>query len=260
MDVISGRSTYQAGVLSINREATTAQTMKRLMSRVAYVKQQDIFFGDLTVRDQLTYTALLRMPAALPTAKKHEEVDRVLRLLRLNKVEDSQISSLSGGERKRVNIGTELLTDPSVLLLDEPTSGKEIYMLYAVYYCARLAINLGEQPVITEDKNERANFAPPLLFVSGSSLFTFTIQASTPPVLCPYSSCCRLWLVNMERLSLPVFISRVRVCSGHLIASCSCLMEKWYISVPQWTRCSTCDSRISPAQMATMLLTIGWIY
>jgi ABC-type multidrug transport system ATPase subunit len=99
------------------------QSMKRLMSKIAYVKQTDIFFGHLTVRDQLTYTALLRLPSDLPKQSKHEEVDRIIKMLRLTKVADSPVMLLSGGEKKRVNISTELLTDPSVLMLDEPTSG-----------------------------------------------------------------------------------------------------------------------------------------
>ena len=63
------------------------------------------------------------MPGELQTERKHEEVDKVIQMLRLSKVADSPINLLSGGEKKRVNIGTELLTDPGVLLLDEPTSG-----------------------------------------------------------------------------------------------------------------------------------------
>ena len=123
MNVLSGRSSYQEGVLSINGEPVTPRTMKRLMTKIAYVKQNDIFFGHLTVRDQLTYTALLRMPGDMRTELKHNEVDKVIRMLRLTKVADSPIKLLSGGEKKRVNIGTELLTDPGVLLLDEPASG-----------------------------------------------------------------------------------------------------------------------------------------
>ena len=123
LNVLSGRSSYQGGIISINGEPVTQHSMKRLMTKIAYVKQSDIFFEHLTVRDQLTYTALLRMPSHMRNELKHEEVEKVIRLLRLTKVADSAIKLLSGGEKKRVNIGTELLTDPGVLLLDEPTSG-----------------------------------------------------------------------------------------------------------------------------------------
>ena len=91
------------------------------MAQIAYVKQADIFFTHLTVRDQLGYTAFLRLPQAWSPHRKLEEVDRIIQLLKLTKVADSKIDTLSGGEKKRVNIGTELLTDPSCILLDEPT-------------------------------------------------------------------------------------------------------------------------------------------
>ena len=71
----------------------------------------------------MTYTALLRLPSSATRHEKHAEVNRIIDLLRLQKCADTPIRLLSGGERKRVNIGTELLTDPKVLLLDEPTSG-----------------------------------------------------------------------------------------------------------------------------------------
>jgi len=123
MNVLSGRASYQEGTISINGQILSSSGMKRLMSKVAYVKQADVFFDHLTVRDQLTYTALLRFPADRTTAEKHAEVEKLLRLLRLSKVANSPIRMVSGGEKKRVNIGTELLTNPLVILLDEPTSG-----------------------------------------------------------------------------------------------------------------------------------------
>ncbi|OEU18279.1 P-loop containing nucleoside triphosphate hydrolase protein [Fragilariopsis cylindrus CCMP1102] len=130
LNCLSGRNPYNSGIVSVNgrplgsgEQNGSGSDMKRLMSRIAYVKQDDIFFEHLTVRDQLGYTALLRLPQLWTHTRKMNEVNRIIRLLRLTKVADSKIQMLSGGEKKRVNIGTELLTDPAVLLLDEPTSG-----------------------------------------------------------------------------------------------------------------------------------------
>lgn len=122
LNCLSGRTTYESGTITVNGRPLTSNTMKkRVMAQIAYVKQADIFFTDLTVRDQLGYTAFLRLPQAWTTTRKLDEVERIIKLLRLTKVADSKICMLSGGEKKRVNIGTELLTDPSCLLLDEPT-------------------------------------------------------------------------------------------------------------------------------------------
>jgi len=128
MNVLSGRAAYQEGTITINGKVLSKAGMKKLMFRVAYVKQQDIFFETLTVRDQLTYTAQLRFPDTNTTKEGRTlkictEVDRILQLLHLTKVAENPIMMCSGGEKKRVNIGTELLTDPSIILLDEPTSG-----------------------------------------------------------------------------------------------------------------------------------------
>lgn len=123
LDVLSGRSTYDSGMINLDGDNVTDKVMKKLKKKVAYVNQNDLFFGHLTVRDQLTYTAFLRLPSSLPKAQKVAEVDRIIKQLRLEKCADTPIYMVSGGERKRVNIGSELLTDPAIILLDEPTSG-----------------------------------------------------------------------------------------------------------------------------------------
>jgi len=123
LDVLSGRSSYDSGTITLDGEIVSPRVMKKLKKRVAYVKQSDLFFGHLTVRDQLTYTAFLRLPTEWPKGRKVEEVDRIIRQLRLGRCADTPIQRISGGERKRLNIGSELLTDPAIILLDEPTSG-----------------------------------------------------------------------------------------------------------------------------------------
>jgi ABC-type multidrug transport system ATPase subunit len=78
----SGRSSYDGGMINLDGENVTDKVMKKLKKKVAYVKQNDLFFGHLTVRDQLTYTALLRLPSSLPKARKVAEVDRIIKQVR----------------------------------------------------------------------------------------------------------------------------------------------------------------------------------
>ncbi|KAJ0403074.1 hypothetical protein P43SY_009141 [Pythium insidiosum] len=95
----------------------------------AYVQQDDTLYTTLTVRECLTYSAELRLPASVPEAVKHEMVSRIITELNLSHVQHSRIGGgtghrgISGGERRRVSIGMELVTSPQILFLDEPTSG-----------------------------------------------------------------------------------------------------------------------------------------
>ncbi len=91
---------------------------KGMKRKLAYVLQQDLFFEQLTVKQQLTYTALLRLPNNLSKSDKIAQVEQVIDQLRIRKCANTPIMLISGGERKRVNIGTELLTNPSALFLD----------------------------------------------------------------------------------------------------------------------------------------------
>lgn len=91
---------------------------KSMKRKLAYVLQQDIFFEKLTVKQQLTYTALLRLPNHLSKQDKLAHVERIIDQLRIRKCANTPIMLISGGEKKRVNIGTELLTNPSVIFLD----------------------------------------------------------------------------------------------------------------------------------------------
>mmetsp|Transcript_10758 Transcript_10758/g.19788 ORF Transcript_10758/g.19788 Transcript_10758/m.19788 type:complete len:635 (-) Transcript_10758:82-1986(-) len=154
LNCLSGRNPYDSGVVSVNGKALGGGSgggsdMKRLKAKIAYVKQADIFFTHLTVRDQLGYTAFLRLPQAWSKVQKLQEVERIIKLLRLTKVADSKIQMLSGGEKKRVNIGTELLTDPSILLLDEPTSGLDSTSAVALIRMLQQLARSAQKTVVT---------------------------------------------------------------------------------------------------------------
>ncbi|WP_329238549.1 ATP-binding cassette domain-containing protein [Actinoallomurus sp. NBC_01490] len=94
-----------------------------LRSRIGLVPQDDILHTSLTVRRALIYAAELRFPDDTRQHERKARVDEVLKELGLDHRRDNKISSLSGGQRKRVSVALELLTKPSLLFLDEPTSG-----------------------------------------------------------------------------------------------------------------------------------------
>ncbi|XP_014825869.1 PREDICTED: ATP-binding cassette sub-family G member 2-like [Poecilia mexicana] len=128
LDVIAGRKDpagLRQGTVQVNGKPVTSEL--RLSS--AYVVQDDIVMGTLSVRENLLFSANLRLnPKYYSSADKQERVNSILQDLGLVDCADTKIGTeflrgVSGGERKRCSIGMELITSPSLLFLDEPTTG-----------------------------------------------------------------------------------------------------------------------------------------
>jgi ABC-type multidrug transport system ATPase subunit/CRP-like cAMP-binding protein/ABC-type multidrug transport system permease subunit len=90
---------------------------------LGYVPQDDIVHPELTVFQTLYYAARLRLPGDTSGEEIEALINEVMETLELTQRRDTQILRLSGGQRKRVSIGVELLTRPDIFFLDEPTSG-----------------------------------------------------------------------------------------------------------------------------------------
>jgi len=107
---------------------------------LGYVPQDDILHASLTVEDALTFTAKLRLPADTNAAEIAARIARVLEEVEMSEHREQRIADLSGGQRKRVSIASELIADPSLFFLDEPTSGLdpglEKRMMYTLRYLA----------------------------------------------------------------------------------------------------------------------------
>uniref|UniRef100_A0AAR2J832 ABC transporter domain-containing protein n=1 Tax=Pygocentrus nattereri TaxID=42514 RepID=A0AAR2J832_PYGNA len=128
LDVIAGRKDPQglkSGQVLVDGAVVTSSL--RLSS--AYVVQNDVLMGTLTVRENLTFSANLQLsPADHSFSDKAMKVESVIQELGLKDCADTKIGTMflrgvSGGEKKRCSIGMELITSPSLLFLDEPTTG-----------------------------------------------------------------------------------------------------------------------------------------
>ncbi|KAF1659457.1 ATP-binding cassette sub-family G member 2, partial [Aptenodytes patagonicus] len=102
-----------------------------------YVVQDDVVMGTMTVRENLHFSAALRLPSSISVKEKEKRVTQIISELGLSKVADAKVGTelirgVSGGERKRTNIGMELITEPPVLFLDEPTTGLDASTANAV--------------------------------------------------------------------------------------------------------------------------------
>ncbi|XP_055027065.2 broad substrate specificity ATP-binding cassette transporter ABCG2c isoform X1 [Misgurnus anguillicaudatus] len=132
LDVIAGRKDpkgLKSGQVLVDNTIVTSDL--RLSS--AYVVQNDILMGTLTVRENLAFSANLRLSLKeYSSSDKEMRVNSVIQELGLKDCADTKIGTVflrgvSGGEKKRCSIGMELITSPSLLFLDEPTTGLDAY-------------------------------------------------------------------------------------------------------------------------------------
>ncbi|KAA8498384.1 ABC transporter G family member 22 [Porphyridium purpureum] len=163
LNMLAGRLTsskdYEvSGEILVNGAKRNPSTFKR---QSAYVEQEDKIFAEVTVYEQLKFAADLRLPKKMPSDVKEQRVLSTIQELGLMKVKDSyvggeQVRGVSGGEKKRVNVGTELVTDPSLLFLDEPTSGLDSFNALNVMYTLRKLASNG-RTIVTTIHQPRSN-------------------------------------------------------------------------------------------------------
>ncbi|KAF9121672.1 hypothetical protein BGW39_010354 [Mortierella sp. 14UC] len=119
LSILAGKVAKTDGSIKVNGKEQTLSLWKKL---IGFVPQEDVMLSDLS------HSVRMRQPVHMSHSEKHLKVLEVIQFLGLghimdNPIGDIEIRGVSGGERKRVNIGMELVASPSILFLDEPTSG-----------------------------------------------------------------------------------------------------------------------------------------
>jgi len=152
------RPATEGAVLYDNRDLYAHYA--ELRHRIGLVPQEDVIYQPLTPRRSLGYAAELRFPGDTSSGERRERVQEVIDELKLMETTkerpepaaDTQTASLSGGEKKRVSIALELLTKPSVLFLDEPTSSLDVELKEEIVASMRDLANEGRTIImVTHD-------------------------------------------------------------------------------------------------------------
>lgn len=120
LKALNGESPCSSGVVYIGGLELN-KNFEYLKTQIGYVPQDDIVHKELTVYQSLWYSAKLRLPHISDQTIK-DKIQKVLTELNIIHIKDNLVSAISGGQRKRVSIAVEILTDPLILFLDEPTS------------------------------------------------------------------------------------------------------------------------------------------
>ena len=121
LNVLLGKVERSDGTILINGKSDSIQKYKK---SIGFVPQDDIMIRNLTVRQVIEHSAMVRLPSDWSIQQKIQLVDDTIRALGLLHVQNSPIGDelirgISGGERRRVSIAIELVSAPSILFLDE---------------------------------------------------------------------------------------------------------------------------------------------
>ncbi|ONI31623.1 hypothetical protein PRUPE_1G322600 [Prunus persica] len=132
LNVLAGQLTasprlHLSGLLEVNGNSSPNKAYK-----FAYVRQEDLFFSQLTVRETLSLAAELQLPEISSAEARLEYVNSLLFKLGLvscadTNVGDAKVRGVSGGEKKRLSLACELIASPSVIFADEPTTGLDAF-------------------------------------------------------------------------------------------------------------------------------------
>ncbi|KZS64631.1 ABC transporter ATP-binding protein [Mycobacterium kansasii] len=145
--LIAGYTRPSAGSITFEGHDIHAE-YPTLRSRIGMVPQDDVVHRQLTVNQALGYAAELRLPPDTSSTDRAKVVAQVLEELELTEHGDTRVDKLSGGQRKRASVALELLTGPSLLILDEPTTGLDPALDSQVMMMLRKLADAGRTVVV----------------------------------------------------------------------------------------------------------------
>lgn len=136
-----------------------------LKTHIGYVPQDDIVHRELTVEQSLFYAAKLRLENASNEVIS-QKIEQVLDELNIKHIRKSLVGKISGGQRKRVSIAVEILTDPLILFLDEPTSPLDPQTIEEFLGILKKLSEKGTTVIMVTHKPEDLNYMDDVIFMA----------------------------------------------------------------------------------------------
>ena len=181
LNLLSGRLEVPGGHLTgtITLDGQTANSTWRPW--IGYVEQEDRGFAYLTVYETLWIASQLRLTGSGYTDEvRRARVEQVLAMLGLGPVKTHNVKHISGGQRRRVSIGTELVSDAKILFLDEPTSGLDAFTASYTIDLLRSLVKTSGIPMLLTIHQPRFHilqmFDRLLLLSQGRTVFFGTLE------------------------------------------------------------------------------------
>ena len=128
---------------------------KEMQYDIGFVPQLDLMRGSDTVLNTLMDAASLRLPSDFTRAERRARVDEVMKIFGLLPVENNLVSKLSGGQRKRLSIAMEFLSNPTLFILDEPDSGLDGVMARELFLQLRQIADQGKIIIVITHTPDR---------------------------------------------------------------------------------------------------------
>ena len=165
------------GVVTVDGERAWKQRAGYRRS-LGYVPQDDVIHRELRVQQAFYYAARLRLDAELSDEALYQKIEKLATSLGLWEHRKKRVRRLSGGQRKRVNIGIELLADPRVLLLDEPASGLDPGTEEDLLKVLRGLARLGKTVILTSHSMEYLDQMDRIVvLMDGAAVFSGSLES-----------------------------------------------------------------------------------
>ena len=153
LNAVNGYEKADATVLLNGKNLYTSY--KKMMYEVGFVPQQEMIRAKDTVENTLMDTSLLRLSMDIPDKERKERVKEVMETFGLTAVSGHMVEKLSGGQKKRLSISMEYLSNPSLFILDEPDSGLDGVMARKLFERLREIADTGKIVIVITHTPDR---------------------------------------------------------------------------------------------------------